>query len=171
MVLSGSSAELAASLLAEDAHLTPADARALRLRVLLDPQRFAFERFGCARGVARTLCFSRQRLGFNLVGLLRFPYEACCRGRLPLPSAAGDPWSQGALVLLDGEGAERFALRETRPGFPEIDDGALADAVRAELRRAGTAESTRLQPQTQPLTQPQPQAQVRRRRLSRSRGR
>jgi len=159
LVLSGGSEQVAASLLADDAQLSPAAARDLRLRVLLDPQRLAYARFGCARGVARTLCFSRQRLAFNLRGLLLFPYEACCRGRLPLPSSAGDPWAQGALLLLDGAGVERFALRETRPGFPQIDEAALAGVVRAELRRAA------------PLPAPAPVPTGRSRSRSRSRAR
>ena len=130
VVTSSPSAAMAAQLLRVDAALPPREAAKLRLTVLLDPTRAVFERLRCARGVASTLCFSRQRAAFNWVGLLSFPYQACCRGRVPGLSS-GDPWQLGGVFLLSPGGEQLYAMREEKPGWPLIDVSALSRAADA----------------------------------------
>jgi hypothetical protein len=130
IVLSSPSAAMAAQLLREDAALLPVDAARLRLSVLLDPSRAVFQRLRCTRGVTSTLCFSRQRAAFNLLGLLAFPYQALCRGRVPGVSS-GDPWQLGGAFLIAPGGEELYAMREVKPGWPPIDFSALARAAAA----------------------------------------
>ena len=140
VVGSGSSPGVLASLL-RDGGVGAAEARRLRLRAAVDPQRLVFARFGVARGVVNTFSWSRRRFWANFEGLLRFPLECCLRGRLPGLNA-GDPWQQSAtLVLAPAGGAggarrELYALRETAPGAPALDAAALAAAVRRGLREA-----------------------------------
>ena len=132
----GAGAGAAASLLRDDAGLTPPDAAALRLRVLLDPSRALYTRLRCARGVTRTLCFARERAAFNIRGLCQFPLELL-RGRVP-GVTSGDPWQLGGVFLLaadaSGDWREAYALREERPGWPLID----VDALRAAAAACGT---------------------------------
>ena len=140
VVTTSPSAAMAAQLLRVDASLPPREAAKLRLTVLLDPTRAVFERLRCARGVARTLCFSRQRALFNIAGLLAFPFQVC-RGRVPGYSS-GDPWQLGGVFLLSPGGEELYAMREEKPGWPLIDTPALARAADA----AGVGGGARSEP-------------------------
>lgn len=146
VVASSPSPAIAAELLAGDVSLSARAARALRLRVRLDPLRAAYAHLRCVSGVARTLCFSRQRAAFNFAGLLRFPYEMCCRGRVPGVSSVA-PFQLGGVFLLSPGAAggaparEAYALRDQRPGWPLVDAAALRAAAEAEgvPREARTA--------------------------------
>jgi hypothetical protein len=159
---------MAAQLLRVDAALPPREAAKLRLTVLLDPTRAVFERLRCARGVASTLCFSRQRAAFNWVGLLSFPYQACCRGRVPGVScvpgvSSGDPWRLGGVFLLSPGGEQLYAMREEKPGWPLIDVSALSRAADA----AGVGDGARSS-ETQKRRRPRSSSETQKRRRPRS---
>ena len=135
VIASSTSPTMAAQLLAEDASVSIRAARKLRLRVRLDPQRAAYLQLQCKSGMERTLCFSRQRAAFNFMGLLRFPYEMCCKGRVPGINS-GAPFQLGGVFLLvpvyGSAVREAYAMREQRPGWPLIDVAALRAAAVTE---------------------------------------
>ena len=92
--------------------------------VLCDEGRRVHALLGLPRSAQRT--FSFRRGCANWLGLLSFPYQACCKRRLPGVNA-GDPWQQAGVFVLRASGEPAFCHREESPGWP------LLDA--AELRR------------------------------------
>jgi len=111
------------------------------LTLLSDPGKLVFAALGCANGVRATLTATKAA---NTRGLWAFPWECCCRGRVPFLNA-GDPWQQGGVFLLGGGGgggggngvlAPLFALRETSPGFPALNEAELVAAVAAACAQA-----------------------------------
>ena len=106
------------------------------LTLLSDPAKLVFAALGCASGVRATLTATKAA---NTRGLWAFPWECCCRGRVPFLNA-GDPWQQGGVFLLGGGGngglAPLFALRETSPGFPALKEAELVAAVAAACAKA-----------------------------------
>jgi hypothetical protein len=130
---SGCSVSVAESLLKE-VGVDAAEAHRLRLRAAIDPLRLAYSFFGASRGVFNTFNWAAEKWRKNLRGMMLFPYEMCCRGRIPGVNA-GDPWQQGAVLVLTTRRTasyeELYALREHAPGSPALDHAAFAAAVRS----------------------------------------
>jgi hypothetical protein len=101
--------------------------------VVCDERRALHAALGLARGVARTFTFRRGCA--NVRGLLSFPFELCCKRRLPGVNA-GDPWQQAGVLVLRASGEAAFAHRETSPGWPLLDAAGVAAAAR-EVAKGG----------------------------------
>ena len=95
--------------------------------VVCDERRALHAALGLARGVARTFTFRRGCA--NVRGLLSFPFEMCCKRRLPGVNA-GDPWQQAGVLVLRASGEAAFAHRESSPGWPLLDAAGVAAAAR-----------------------------------------
>ena len=101
------------------------------LRLFSDPSRSAYAVMGAKHGVRATLTATKPA---NLRGLLAFPWECCCRGRVPFVGA-GDPWQQGGVWVLPGDrAAPTYALVEEHPGAPPGDVARMVAAARAVAR-------------------------------------
>lgn len=115
-----------------------------RFNVMADPSKELYQQFGLNRGVVATLKFKRPLL--NLKGLLQFPFQCCCRGRLPGVNA-GDPWQQGGIFVLPPNSSSPsealYALRETSPGYPLLDTDAFLAAAKQAVAEPASAEATR----------------------------
>lgn len=106
------------------------DAKTSRLRMLADPERAAYTHLQLNRGVVRTFTWRKWA---NLMGFLGFPYECCCRRRMPGLNA-GDPWQQGGTFVFAAGGKHALLEhREESPGWPALDQEALVSAARSAI--------------------------------------
>jgi hypothetical protein len=86
--------------------------------VLCDERRALHAALGLPCSVKRTFTFRRGCA--NWLGLLSFPYQACCKRRLPGVNA-GDPWQQAGVFVLRALGEPAFCHREESPGWPLLE--------------------------------------------------
>ena len=127
IVAIGSGWASAAASLVEDMGVDPVRCN---LRMLADPKRLAYRHFKLHRGALRTFTWRRWD---NFKGFLAFPYEMCCRRRLPGVNA-GDPWQQGATFVVAGGGGKMlYGCREESPGWPRIEAADLISAARTAI--------------------------------------
>ena len=105
--------------------------------VLCDERRSLHAALGLPRSVRRTFTFRRGCA--NWLGLLSFPYQACCKRRLPGVNA-GDPWQQAGVFVLRASGEPAFCHREESPGWPLLEAAQMrrcAGEVAAAAAAAG----------------------------------
>lgn len=102
--------------------------------LVLDPTLALYRALGVRRSVCATFTWRRWR---NIVGAAAFPFQACCRGRVPFVTG-GDPWQQGA-VFVFGSDAALFVHRDVSPGWPMLDEPAFAVAARAAAAEVAAA--------------------------------
>ena len=100
-------------------------ARRPHFEFLIDPTASLYTILGLHEGVLATLTWRRWR---NIIGALAFPFQLCCKGRIPYVNA-GQPFQQGGVFAFDATGRCMFEHRETSPAWPPLD----ADRLRAVL--------------------------------------
>lgn len=81
---------------------------------------------GAKRGMARTMKFTRLD---NLMGLFSYPASARKHGK-PGKQGAGDPWLQGATLIVGEDGIVLYRQLETSPGCPRVDYASMDRVVK-----------------------------------------
>jgi hypothetical protein len=113
---------------------TRLDAKADNLMLLCDEKKVVYRHFDLHRGVRRTFTWMRPE---NRAGANDFWRVACCAGRVPFVNA-GDPWQQGGIFVVSHAGEKmHFSLKETSPGWPQMDDEAFIAAVKKAVKEGG----------------------------------
>ncbi len=110
---------------------TRLDSKMDNMVLLCDEKKVVYKHFELHHGIRRTFTWMRPE---NTAGANDIWRVVCCTGRVPFVTA-GDPWQQGGIFVVSHQGDKvHFSLKETSPGWPQMDPKAFIAAVKQAVK-------------------------------------